>query len=378
MTRVLVCTSEYPPGPGGIGTQAAQLVQGLARRGWEVSVVARQEGTTREARQQFAARHPIPLLSVPELPTWPGRAAASAAVIAGAIARYRPQVVLASGDRIVQVTSAITGLARVPWVAIEHGRTPLGRERAMKRFAVGRADAVVCVSHYTRDQLLAMGARPRRTEVIGNGADEATFVRLPASERDQLRAVHPHGARKLIVTVGSVTARKGQEVVVRALPEVVAAGVDAHYLCVGRPTEAPRIEAIARDLGVAERVTFVGIATTEQIVQTLNLADVFAMTSRHTHDEFEGFGIAVVEAALCGLPAVVSNGSGLRDAIVEGTTGLGVPEDDAHATAQALIALLGNPARQRAMGEAARAHALAELCWSHVVARYDRVLAEVA
>ncbi len=77
----------------------------------------------------------------------------------------------------------------------------------------------------------------------------------------------------------------------------------------------------------------------------MSVADVFVMTSRHANDgDFEGYGIAVIEAALCGTPAVVSDNAGLVEAISPGTTGLTVPPDDPAATSNAILSLLGDDA----------------------------------
>ena len=81
-------------------------------------------------------------------------------------------------------------------------------------------------------------------------------------------------------------------------------------------------------------------------------------------DQWEGFGVAVVEAALCGKPAVVSKNSGLVEAIIDGVTGIGVPEDDPRATATAILSLLTNQTLCREMGATARLQALAGRTWN--------------
>jgi phosphatidylinositol alpha-1,6-mannosyltransferase len=150
---------------------------------------------------------------------------------------------------------------------------------------------------------------------------------------------------------------------------------DVHYLMAGLPTKEPEFGALARELGVAERVHFLGRVDTARLVRLLNVCDLFVMTSRHdAQGDFEGYGIAVVEAALCGRPAVVTGNSGLAEAIEDGTTGLCVPENDVDATAAAIQDLLRDPVRRRAMGAAARARALSEQTWDRRVGEYDDVL----
>src|SRR5262249_42098920 len=163
---------------------------------------------------------------------------------------------------------------------------------------------------------------------------------------------------------GSVTERKGQDVVIRALPHILHQLPNTHYFIIGLPAKATEFAALAQKLGVADYVHFLGRVDAGTVVRYLNCADLFVMTSRHSHDgDFEGYGIAVVEAALCSRPAVVSANSGLAEAIIDGETGLCVPEEDEIATAQAIISLLRNESRRCAMGEAAQRRAMAEQTW---------------
>jgi phosphatidylinositol alpha-1,6-mannosyltransferase len=166
-------------------------------------------------------------------------------------------------------------------------------------------------------------------------------------------------------------------VVIRALPFVLERVPRTHYLIAGLPTKQLEYELLASDLGVAEHVHFLGRVGPEKLLRLLNACDVFVMTSRMTSTgDCEGYGIAVVEAALCGKPAVVSQGSGLSEAIVDGTTGLAVAQDDPVATAVAVVALLCDRDRCLDMGRAALRHALEEQTWDHRLGQYDSVLRE--
>jgi phosphatidyl-myo-inositol dimannoside synthase len=93
--------------------------------------------------------------------------------------------------------------------------------------------------------------------------------------------------------------------------------------------------------------------------------------------DVEGYGIAAIEAALCGLPAVVTAGSGLAEAIRDRETGLLVPQEDEDATAAAVLRLWRDPSLLRTMGEKARVRAASEQTWSRVASRYDERLREI-
>jgi phosphatidylinositol alpha-1,6-mannosyltransferase len=212
-------------------------------------------------------------------------------------------------------------------------------------------------------------------EVIQNAADHRRFVRLPESETMAFRKQAGFNGGPLLLTVGHVSERKGQEVVIRALPRILKTMPGAHYLMAGLPSMEPRLSRLAADLRVGDRVHFLGKVTDEEMVRWLNCCDIFLMTSRTTSaGDCEGFGIAVVEAALCGKPAVVSNSSGLVEAIRDGVTGLAVPEGDENATAEAVVSLISDPSRRLAMGEAARKRAETTQTWPACARLYDSVL----
>jgi len=126
---------------------------------------------------------------------------------------------------------------------------------------------------------------------------------------------------------------------------------------------------------VADRVHFLGRVDESTLIEAYNACDVFVMTSRHTADgDFEGYGIAVVEAALCGKPAVVSGDSGLEEAVLDGETGLVVPQNDPTATASAIIRLLTDEKLYFRLAEQARLRALSEQTWDHRVGEYHSIL----
>jgi phosphatidyl-myo-inositol dimannoside synthase len=181
-----------------------------------------------------------------------------------------------------------------------------------------------------------------------------------------------------LLTVGHVSERKAQDVVIRALPQVLSRFPQAHYAIAGIPTLQKQLTALAESLGVASHVHFLGRLTATQLRDWFNACDVFVLTSRSTSTgDCEGFGIVAVEAALCGKPAVVSRDSGLAEAVVDGVTGLTVPQENPDATAAALLRLLGDPEFRQAAGQAALKRANSEFTWSHRVMEYDRLFREV-
>ena len=374
MMRLVIISTELSPGPGGIGVHAHQLATAVRATGWEVTVVAPQDYVTAEEVDRFNRQATYEVVAVDRRGSPPRRAAHRFRVTRDLLDRAAPDVVLATGERSVWLAALLLG-NRVPWVAFGHGAefgTRVKWRRAATRTALARSAAVVCNSEYTRTALMRLGARPPRTEVISPGADVDAFARDPAAGT-AFRDEHALGAHRLVVTVGNITRRKGQDLVVRSLTDPRLA--DLHYAVVGLPTTADRLVALASDLGVADRVHVLGALPGSALRGAYNAADVFAMTSRHDDaGDFEGYGISVIEAALCGRPAVVTSGSGLTEAVADGETGLVVEYEHPGAIADALADLLHDDARRESLGRDAEHRARLQNDWSRLIERFVPIL----
>jgi phosphatidylinositol alpha-1,6-mannosyltransferase len=378
---LVLMSSEFPPGPGGIGTHAHQLALGLVRRGWEVTVLSPQDYVSDREVDAFNAARPFEVVRLHRHSIKPLAAVYRYRELGRVVCATRPDLLLATGDRAAWVVARAAERFELPWVAVGHGtefELPTRWERHLTRRAFQKASAVICVSEFTRSLVARAGIRCQRVYTIPNGADPGRFRVLPGVEIGAFRAALGIDADHLLLTVGNVTQRKGQEVVIRALPRVLEWAPRTHYLVAGLPTRRSEYEKLASDLGVARHVHFLGRVGADELVKLLNACDLFVMTSRMTPTgDCEGYGIAVVEAALCGKPAVVSRGSGLSEAILDGTTGVAVPQDDPVATADAITGLLLDADRRLDMGRAALKRALEEQTWDDRLGQYDAVLREV-
>jgi len=211
------------------------------------------------------------------------------------------------------------------------------------------------------------------------GVDTSVF--RPATggdddERQRLRAqwgVDADGP--VLICVGRLTPRKGQDTLVAAWPEVVAA-VPAARLVITGPGDDRALRSSAERLGVANRIVFTGGVPHAQTPAFFAAADVFASPCRDRHAglEVEGLGIVFLEASACGLPVIVGRSGGAVDTVFDGRTGVVVDPTDVRAVAASAIDLLGDPARAAAMGRAGREWVEREWTWRHVHDTVARLL----
>lgn len=374
--RVLILSREFPPGPGGIGTHAFFMANQFSQNGMQVLVITPQDHADIEQLQAYNKEQNFHIVTLRDDMGLLHKALSHVKIINRWIQEWSPDVLLATGSRSAWILSILSKKFKLPWIAIGHG-TEFGGNKwnwrsLLTRWAFNHADGVICVSNYTKGVMNAHGIIPKKTAVIPNGANSDFFVKKAQAEPSHFFKGTEFQENILsLLTVGNVTDRKGQEVVIRAMPEVLARYPNVHYFMVGMPTIRAKLEQIARDLGIEDHIHFLGQLENEQLLKAYQDCDIFIMTSRKlANGDFEGFGIAVIEAALCGKPAIVSNGSGLTEAVIDGQTGIYVQENDPHETAGAIIQLTTDADLRMYLGENAYARAQQELTWHMIGEKY--------
>jgi phosphatidylinositol alpha-1,6-mannosyltransferase len=366
--RTLVVTNDFPPRPGGI--QA--FVHSLAVRqpAGEVVVYA----SSWRGATAFDAAQPFPVVRAATSVLLPTRGALREA---RAIARAEgcdrvwfgasaPLGLLARGLDLERSVASTHG-HEVGWALLPGARQVLAR--------IGRdVDVVTYLGSYTRARL--EGALRRTTLAqLPSGVDTTLF--RPGAGGDEVRARHGLGSRPVIVCVSRLVPRKGQDVLVRALPLVQQRIPDAALLIVGGGPSLPRLQALAAEVGVANDVVLTGSVPWEELPAHYDAGDVFAMPcrSRYAGLEVEGLGIVFLEASATGLPVVAGRSGGSPDAVLDGETGYVVDGSSVTEVAGRLADLLADPALARRMGEAGRRWVEQEWRWDVLAQRLRGLLA---
>lgn len=379
--RLLIISDEFPPGPGGIGTHAYNLATEITLLGAEVLVLTPQDHFPLDQIPDFNRAQPFRVAPFKHPPTLPVQGLYRCNLTLRAIDEFKPDILVATGERAMWVLSALSCLRRFKWIAVGHGLEFGVRSRwriSLTRHACHRSDAVVVVSNYTAKQMSLAGVRPKRVQVIHNGADSRFFGEADQNEVLKFRRDLGLHGNKVLLTVGNVTERKGQDVIIRSLPHVLKEVPETVYVMAGLATDADRLATLATRLGVAGAIRFLGRIDSYALLLAYNLCDLFVMTSRHSREgDFEGHGIAVLEAALCAKAAVVSGDSGLEEAVIDSQTGIVVLPDQPRETAEAVIGLLTDDDRRRRLGRQARERALQESTWAISISRYASLLEEL-
>jgi len=219
-------------------------------------------------------------------------------------------------------------------------------------FATG--DLFLPVSAHFQRRLIRHGCDPERIKVHHLGVDLARFPYRPRQPR---AAAQPF----TVLTIARLVEKKGIAFGLRAVAQLARSGAPIRYVVVGDGELRGELEALTRDLGIAERVTFCGWKTQDEIIALMQSMDALLFPSiTGANGDQEGSPVVLKEAMATGLPIVASRHAGIDEIVDHGVSGLLVAERDASGLADALHALLRGPELCARMGAAARSKAVAE------------------
>ncbi|MDH6245965.1 glycosyltransferase family 4 protein [Mycobacterium sp. OTB74] len=378
MSRVLLLTNDFPPRRGGIQSYLENLVGELIARGEHQLTVYAPKWKGAPDYDRAAAdsgyevvRHPTTLM-LPE-PTvalrmrnlitrnaidtvWFGAAAP--------LALLTPLAREAGATRVVASTHG----HEVGWSMLPIARNAL-------RHIGNNADVVTFVSHYTRGRFASAFGPNAALEYLAPGVDSDRFVPDDVA-RAELRARYRLGQRPVIGCVSRLVPRKGQDMLIRALPAIRQSIDGAALMIVGNGPYRDQLHKLADRFGVTDHVVFTGGVPGDELPAHHAMADVFAMPCRTRGSglDVEGLGIVFLEASSCGVPVVAGNSGGAPETVVEGRTGRVVDGRDVGAIAAAISDVLADPDRATAMGAAGRQFVLDNWQWSSKGQRLTELL----
>ena len=377
MNRTLVVTNDFGPRTGGIESFVNALVE-RAPRDSVVVHACRQDGDQEYDAQLFArtgvrvVRDPMKmLLPTPGLARRVTKTARQFECTSAWFGAAAPLGLLTPALRRTGITRAIaTTHGHEVWWA----RSP-GTKQLLHR--IGEVtDVVTYLGEYTRERIgLALSDQARSRMVkLTPGVDELLF--RPGLDSAEIRQRIGFQDRPLIVTVGRLTPRKGQDRLIEALPHIRKRVGDAALLICGEGPYRARLEAKIRELNLSEHVRMVGRVPLSDLPRYLSAGQVFAMPSRNRHAglEVEGLGIVYLEASACGIPVIAGNSGGAPDTVREGITGFVVDGQDQMALVERSVTLLEDQSLAKKMGAAGRAFVEEKWRWDEIVKQHQAIL----
>lgn len=375
MGRTLVITNDFPPRPGGIQTFGYEIV-----RRFEPSSVTVLTSDW-EGAKEFDAAQDFKVIRADTqtlLPSKSTLAIARETVVSENITRVlfgaaAPLGLLAAPLRKLGVTNIVgmtqgheTGWAMTP-----------GTKQALRKIG-NDTDYLTYISEYTHKKIakaLSPEAASRMRRIVP-GVDVTEFSPANSVVGNELRAGLGWANRPVVVCVSRLMARKGQDELIRALPEIHQAAPQASLIIVGTGPYLKDLERLVSKLGMEDFVHFTGKVSQGDLSKWYAAGDVFAMPCRTRMGgwDVEGLGIVFLEGSATGLPVLVGDSGGAIDAVIDGETGYLVDGRDTSLIAQRLAYLLTNPEVAKSMGEAGRRWVSQEWTWDQNFKRLDGLL----
>jgi phosphatidyl-myo-inositol dimannoside synthase len=375
MSRVLLVSNDFPPRRGGIQSYLQELVGHLVAAGahtltvyapnWKGAAEFDREAAYEVVRHPGSLMLPVPsvagrmrqLIDSHHVDTvWFGAAAP--------LALMAPLARDAGAGRVVASTHG----HEVGWSMLPVART------ALRRIGTG-TDVVTYVSSYTRGRFASAFGPSAALEHVPPGVDTDRFAPDEVA-RAELRARYRLGKRPVVVCVSRLVPRKGQDMLIRAMPSIRQRVPGAALVIVGGGPYRTSLCRLAQRFGVAEHVVFTDDVPADELPAHHALADVFAMPCRTRGGgmDVEGFGIVYLEASATGVPVVAGRSGGAPETVRDGETGVVVDGWDVGAIGASVADLLADPGRAARMGEAGRRWVLDNWQWSTKARRLAELL----
>lgn len=332
-SSIAIVTSEFPPEPGGIGNHAFNLANQLTKHNFTVSVVADQRLKSRDIELTFDNIQPFKILRIKlkkvRFLMYIDRINCVFKIIC------KNDVVIASGKFSLLVVALASLFYRKKMIAVIHGSEVNFKNRYLRKsidISLTRFDKIIAVSKYTKS--LVDYVDLKNIEVIPNGFNLS--VDSPV-KNSSLRG------NPSLITVGSVTERKGQKNVILALPEILNVFPETHYHIVGSPVEKEKLLELAKKNKVENNITFHGIVSDKEKNRLLSGSTIFVMLSENTKEgDVEGFGIALLEANSLHIPVIGATDCGIEDAVNNYRSGILVHNKNHKEFVQAMQHILNN------------------------------------
>lgn len=373
--RILIVNSEYPPIGGGAGNASAHIADQLNKLGYKVTIVTSHFGKLPHKEQGKN----LTVYRVPSIRRKQDRSNPLEQIIfilsasfwtVSLVPRFRPNATLAFfGVPSGAVAWLIKMIYRVPYVvSLRGGDVPGFRPydfhfyhkliAPFLRIIWKNAAAVIANSNGLRQLAHTFDAR-FEIPVIPNGVDLELY-----------KAVERDWSAPRLLSVGRIVHQKGLDLAMHALGGLK--DLDWEWRIAGDGPQMEALQSLAQELGIDDRVFFLGWQSRLQILESYKQANLFLFPSRH-----EGMPNAILEAMASGLPVIATCIAGNEELVVEGETGYLIPPEDIEALQDELKKILSDSALRQQMGEASRRRVKENYSWEFTAQQYALFLEKV-
>jgi len=375
--KIVLISEDYPPTSGGIAQWAYGIVKELVLMGHDVTVLSR-ENVFRLEEFTYNGERIVKMNSK----KWSQfRSVYIAYYTLKEVIKTKPDLIIASTWNIGAFATSIKRFFGFKTVLAYHGLEVTKNLSPKRRFKLIRAlknsDVNIAVSRFTKNEICKKYTVPTDwVSVIHNGVDLARFKPEPKSPA--LLGKHNLNDEHILLTLSRVIERKGHDVVLRALPEVIKSFPKFKYIIAGVYDQNfyKTLTLLITELCLEDHVIITGVVPSEEILDYYNLCDAYIMVSKGsgTNGDSEGFGITYLEANACEKPVIASETDGIPDAVEHGVNGLLVPPNNVEETSKAILSFLNDPERAKSIGKQGLKRIHQKFTWKKIT---EHILASI-
>jgi phosphatidylinositol alpha-1,6-mannosyltransferase len=368
--RILVLTENFPPISGGSGRWFWELYSRLPKE--QVLIATNEDSSAAE----FDVNSGMNIIRMPlACKEWGLKSITGLKFYIKTVNRLRKLIKqhnideIHCGRVIHEGVSAwlLSLLTKVPYICYVHGEdvetaATSGEHNLMVKQVCKRAAYIICNSHNSANIVKKLGyATDEKLHILHPGVDAHRFVPAPANAA--FRAQMNWSDKKVILTVGRLQRRKGQDKMIEAMPAILKAHANALYAVIGHGDCLTELQALTKQLKLEEHVMFLTDLSDTQMIECYQQCDLFILPNRTINSDIEGFGMVLVEAQACAKPVIAGDSGGTKETMLIDKSGKVVDCTNADNIANAVNDLLAQPELMQSMGDAGRTHVLNSLDW---------------
>jgi hypothetical protein len=260
----------------------------------------------------------------------------------------------------------------IPYVVTIHGQDfylTINKNNKCKVFVkevLENAEKIIVVSNELKKIAVKNFGDNKKIRVIGNGIPINNIINMKNSDyKSKMK-------KKILLSVSYLIKRKGIEYNLKAFRRLTDKYPNLIYQIIGEGIERKNLEILSKELGISDKVEFLGILSHEDVMKKMSEADIFSLPSWN-----EAFGVVYIEAMANGKPVIGCKGEGIEDFVEDKKTGLLVQPKNVDSLVEAIDYLLSNPDKAKEIGERARKLVLDNYTWEKNAEKTIKVYQEV-
>ncbi|MFH0856535.1 MAG: glycosyltransferase family 4 protein [bacterium] len=376
MKKILLFTIDFAPRSGGVAKYYENICANLPSDKI-IALAGHETGEKKFDDEQNYKIYRRNLIS--DLPIWP-KWIFSFFYLHNAVKREKAELILVGN---------ILPLGIVAWIYKKLFKTPYGlfihgmdlemtrqkkRKYKLARIILNNADFIITNSEYTKKLVFNFGINGDKIYVVYPCVDAALNKEVKNNFAAETRLIVLPKDKKMILTLGRVVKRKGHDMVIKALPEVIKKIPDIIYVIAGDGVDKNYLENLSKKCNVKDFVIFTGEVKEANKAFYYKNCDIFIMPARNIAGDVEGFGIVYLEAALFGKPIIAGNIGGAPEAVQDGETGILVNPESEKEISDAIIKLLSDSDLANKFGVQGRERVFRDFTWKKQIEKIKRLL----